>query len=166
MSSQRFDRLPATDAALSRDRVLSWWADRFGVPPAVFDAYTFWERGSGKVWIARGDAPDPLTAEGLGMLALRTDDEYWKPTTNVVQRFGHHADRNVIELSPAQTRRFVAGEDQSVPWDGDWGYLIAATVIDETCVPLGVGLYVYGELRSMVPKGRRRDLSVESLSSG
>lgn len=162
MSSQRFDRLPATGTPLSRERVLSWWADRFGVAPDVFAGYTFWERGSGKVWIARGDAPDPLTAEGLGMLALRAGGEHWKPTTNVVQRFGHHADHNVIELSPAQTQQFVAGENQSVPWDGDWGYLIVGTPIDGTCVPLGVGLYVHGELKSMVPKGRRRDIPAVS----
>jgi len=28
----------------------------------------------------------------------------------------------------------------------------------EALEPLGVGLYVHGELRSMVPKGRQRDL--------
>ena len=158
MSSQRFDRVPATDAQLSREAILSWWEDRFGIAPVVFDEYSFWERGSGKVWIARGDAPDPIAVEGLGLLALRTDGEYWKPTTNVVQRFGHHADKNVIELTPEETHRFVAGTDQAVAWDGDWGYLIVTTRLDGARVPLGVGLYVYDELKSMVPKGRRREL--------
>jgi NOL1/NOP2/fmu family ribosome biogenesis protein len=162
--SHRFDRLPATAAErdvegrATRQEVLAWWDERFGVDPAVFSAYTFWERGSGKVWALRGEEPTPVDVEGLGITFMRTRQEHWKPTLTAVQRFGQHASKNVIHLPRADARTFMAGDDQERDWDGDWGYLVVTTDVAGDPEPLGVGLYVYGELRSQVPKGRRRDL--------
>lgn len=160
----RFDRLPATPEARSvagrptREAVLDWWAERYGVSRDVFDGYTFWEKGSGKLWAFRGDLPSPIAVEGLGITFLRTRQDHWKPTTNAVQRFGRHATRNVLCVTEAEARRFVAGEDQEVEHEGDWGYLIVAHELSGAIEPIGVGLYLYGELRSQVPKGRRRQL--------
>ena len=162
----QFDRLPETPAdrtvpgRASRAEVLDWWADRFGVPRETFADHTFWERGKGKIWAFAGDAPDPIAIEGLGMAVLRTRQEHWKPTTNAVQRFGGAATRNVVVLDPEPAARFVRGEDQELDWDGDWGYLIVAHEIADAVEPIGVGLFLHGELRSTVPKGRQEDVSV------
>lgn len=159
----RFDRLPATPAERTvsgrptREGVLEWWDGRYGVPPGVFDGYTFWEKGSGKLWAFRGEASSPIALEGLGLAFLRTRQEHWKPTTNAVQRFGTCATRNVIELDRPEAKAFVAGHDQAIEWDGDWGYLIVAHDL-AGLEPLGVGLYLQGDLRSQVPKGRQREL--------
>jgi NOL1/NOP2/fmu family ribosome biogenesis protein len=159
----RFDRLPATaddrvvEGRATREAVLSWWEQRFGIEPAVFADHTFWERGAGKVWAFRGAVPSPVGIEGLGMTFLRTRQEHWKPTLEAVQRFGRHASQNQIHLSRSAAERFLAGEDQEHDWDGDWGYLIVTHDLAGESEPLGVGLYVHGELRSMVPKGRRRE---------
>ncbi len=161
---QRFDRLPATAAErtvegrASRTEVVEYFTDRFGIAPETFDDYTFWEKGAGKIWIYAGEAPTPIEIEAIGMTCLRTRQEHWKPTTDFVQRFGHHATDCVIELDREAARRFVAGEDQDREWDGDWGYLIAAHELAGELEPLGIGLFVHGELRSMVPKGRQREL--------
>jgi len=163
-ASHRFDRLPATaddrrvEGRATRRAVLDWWDERFGVDPGVFEAYTFWERGAGKVWAFAGTAESPVAVEGLGMAFLRARREHWKPTLEAVQRFGGHASRNVLDLSREAAATFLAGEDQAVDWDGDWGYLVVTHELAGEREPLGVGLYVYGELRSQVPKGRRRDL--------
>jgi NOL1/NOP2/fmu family ribosome biogenesis protein len=160
----RFDRLPATETDRvvegrpTREAVLSWWERRFGVEPSVFADHTFWERGAGKVWAFRGAVPSPVGIEGLGMTFLRTRQQHWKPTLEAVQRFGDHASENRIHLSRPAAERFLAGEDQELDWDGDWGYLVVTHDIAGATEPVGVGLYVHGELRSMVPKGRRRDL--------
>ena len=160
----RFDRLPPTAVErvvagrATREEVLEWWEDRFGVDPAVFEEYTFWERGAGKIWAFHGDVDTPAEVEALGITFLRTRQEHWKPTLEAVQRFGGHASKNRIDLSDEQARRFFAGEDQELDWDGDWGYLVVTHELAGAQEPLGVGLYVYGELRSMVPKGRQRDL--------
>jgi NOL1/NOP2/fmu family ribosome biogenesis protein len=161
---QRFDRLPATPAErevpgrASREEVLDWWDDRFGVPPETFAEHSFWEKGAGKIWAFAGESPTPTVVEGLGVTFLRTRQEHWKPTTVAVQRFGHHATRNVVDLSGREAKRFAAGEDQEVEWDGDWGYLIATRRVAGERAPLGVGLYLHGELRSVVPKGTQETL--------
>ncbi len=161
---QQFDRLPQTPAErtiegrASREEVLTYFEDRFGIPPEIFEDYTFWEKGAGKIWIYAGEAPTPLAIEALGMTCLRTRQEHWKPTTDFAQRFGTEASRCVIDLEHEGARRFAAGEDQDLEWDGDWGYLIAAHELAGERYPLGIGLYVHGELRSMVPKGRQRKL--------
>ena len=163
----RFDRLPATPAdrevagRASREEVLDWWQTRFGIGRGVLGDYSFWEKGAGKVWVFRGEADDPSGVEAIGMTFLRTRQEHWKPTTRAVQRFGRHATRNVVELGPERASRFVAGEDQELPgWDGDWGYLAVTHRIAGAAEPIGVGLYLYDELRSVVPKGSRADLPV------
>ncbi len=161
---QQFDRLPATadertvEGRATRRSVLEWWEERFGVDPAVFDEHTFWERGSGKIWILRDEEPTPVDIEGLGMTFLRTRQEHWKPTLSAVQRFGQHATKNVVHLDDEQAATFVAGDDQESDWGGDWGYLIVTHEMGGEAEPLGVALFVYGELRSQVPKGRRREL--------
>ena len=161
--SHRFDRLPATDAdrevegRATREAVLEFWQERFGIGPAVFEAYTFWERGNGKIWAFAGDLDSPVDIEALGVSFMRTRQEHWKPTTEAVQRFGGHATRNVIELSRSEAEAFLAGYGQELDWDGDWGYLIASHEIAGESEPIGVGLYVHDELRSQIPKGRRRE---------
>ena len=163
----RFDRLPATadertvPGRPTRAAVLEWFEERFGIPPETFEGYSFWERGAGKIWVlAEGERrePDAVDVEALGMTLLRTRQEHWKPTMAGVQKFGGHATQNVLELDDERAGRFLAGEEQEVEWDGDWGYLIIAHEIAGAVEPLGVGLYTYGTLRSQVPKGRRREL--------
>ena len=163
--SMRFDRIPATSAdredpeTPTRAEVLDFFADNYGIEPAVFEEHTIWERGSGKLWVFRGRPSTPVAVQGLGMTLLRTRQEHWKPTTDAIQRFGHHADKNVITLEEEAAAAFVAGEDQPAEWwDGEWGYLIVAHEIAGDREPIGVGLYLRGELRSQIPKGRRRDL--------
>jgi NOL1/NOP2/fmu family ribosome biogenesis protein len=159
-----FTRLPADESErteperATREEVLAFWDERFGVPPETFADHTFWERGKGKLWAYRGDPPSPVDIQGLGMTVLRTRQEHWKPTLEAVQRFGEHATENVIHLDDDAARAFVAGRDRELDWDGDWGYLVVTHDIAGRVEPVGVGLYVYGELRSQVPKGRRRDL--------
>ena len=163
--STRFDRLPATEADRevegrpTREAVVEFWDERFGIDPAVFEEYTFWERGNGKIWAFAGELETPADIEALGMSFLRTRQEHWKPTTEAVQRFGHHASRNVIDLSRGEAEALLAGHSQELDWDGDWGYLIVARELAGQVAPVGVGLFIDGELRSQVPKGRRRTLT-------
>ena len=64
--------------------------------------------------------------------------------TNAFDRLPGH-DRSV--------QRFVAGEDQSL----DWVFLLVRHDIAGESAVVGVGLYVHDELRSMVPRRRRRE---------
>ncbi|KTG30842.1 DUF7122 family protein [Haloferax profundi] len=162
---QQFDRLPETsedrvvEGRPSRQEVVEWWEERFGLDPETFEHYTFWEKGAGKIWAFPAEMVDPIQVEGLGMRILRTRQRHWKPSTNAVQRFCRDATKNIIELGPGEAKAFVAGHDQQLDWwEGDWGYLVAAHELAGEREPLGVGLYLHGELRSTVPKGRQEDL--------
>jgi NOL1/NOP2/fmu family ribosome biogenesis protein len=161
---QVFERLPETaderevEGRATREAVVGFWTDRYGLSTDAFEDYTFWEKGSGKVWAFASDLPAPADVEAVGMTFLRTRQEHWKPTTDAVQRFGREATRNVVVLEREEAIQFLAGETQDLPrWDGDWGYLIVAHEIAGGVEPIGVGLYLYGELRSQIPKGRRRE---------
>ncbi|MDZ7702814.1 MAG: hypothetical protein U5J98_12580 [Halobacteriales archaeon] len=162
--SDRYDRLPADGGdgpegdEPTRRSVLGYFEGRFGIDPATFEGHTFWEKGAGSVWAVAGGAPDPIAVEALGLRLLRTGGRHWKPTTDGVQRFGADATRNAVELDRERARRFVAGEDQALDWDGDWGYLIVTTPLGGEPTPLGVGLFIDGTLRSQVAKARRREL--------
>ncbi|QLD85211.1 hypothetical protein HWV23_05560 [Natronomonas halophila] len=161
---QVFNRLPATEAEretegrATREAVIDWWVDRFGLDPETFAGHTFWEKGAGKIWAFADDIDSPAEVEGLGMTFLRTRQEHWKPTTDAVQRFGREATKNIIVLDDDEAKAFLQGEDLDPDWAGDWGYLIAAHEIAGEVEPIGVGLYVHDEFRSQMPKGRQRDV--------
>lgn len=161
----RFDRLPAeaTDRVIperpTREEVVEYFERRFGIDAAIFVGYTFWEKGTGKIWAFNGDVPSPIAIEALGIHLLRTNQRHWKPTTDAMQRFGEHATRGVIDLSREQAIQFWRGDSQEVAWDGPAGYVLVTNPIGNRRVPLGIGLARRGELRSQIPKGRRRDLA-------
>ncbi|MFB6085970.1 MAG: hypothetical protein ABEJ84_04065 [Halodesulfurarchaeum sp.] len=161
--SDAFERLPATAATRTvrnrptRAAVIDYWVDRFGVPEGTFDGVTFFEKGAGRIWALSHELSGPVAIEALGLPILRTRQEFWKPTTDGARRFGAEASDCVIHLDRTEAKRFLAGEEQELTWDGDWGYLIATHDIAGGPEPIGVGLFTYGTLQSMIPKGRRRE---------
>ncbi|MFB6253934.1 MAG: hypothetical protein ABEI06_04935 [Halobacteriaceae archaeon] len=140
----------------TRPEILDWWETRFEISRSGFGSYSFWEKGKGKIWAFHSEIPSPQPVEALGLPVLRTRQEHWKPTTNAVQRFGHMATKNVLSLSDVKAKRFIQGETQTIDWEGEWGYLIITHSLADVDEPLGVGLYLYGELRSQIPKNRQR----------
>jgi NOL1/NOP2/fmu family ribosome biogenesis protein len=161
--SDRFEQIPETEADRTdagrptRIELLDWWSDRFGIERARFEGYTFWEKGAGRIWALHHTLDGAIQIEALGLPILRTRQEFWKPTTEAAQRFGREATKNVVVLDADEASGFIAGTDQDIDWEGDWGYLIAAHEIASGVEPIGVGLFTYGTLQSMVPKGRRRE---------
>lgn len=143
----------------TRRAVTDFFHRRYGIPRSTFAAYSFWEKGAGRIWAFAGAVDSPQRVESVGLPLLRVRQPHWKPTTDGAQRFGGAATNNVIVLDTDAAIGFFGGRDQAVPWDGDWGYLFVAHDVAGEQPVIGVGLYVYGELRSMVPKGRQRDLS-------
>lgn len=164
-----FDRLPRTAAErevrgrASRAEVLDHFEDRFDVDPDTFAGHTFWEKGAGRIWAFSGTLTEPQRTEALGLPILRTRQEHWKPTSVGVRRFCRGASANVLVLDRSQAAGFVSGETLELPWDGDWGYLIVAHVLAGRREPIGVGLYVHGELQSKIPKGDRRSLRASRI---
>lgn len=161
----RFDRLPASNSERlledrpTRDEVIGHLVDRYGIDPAALFMYTFWEKGAGKVWAFRADVPSPVAVEALGIHVLRTRQRHWKLTTDGAQLFGRWATRNVLTVPPDTAAAFWAGEERRIDAEVDDGYVIVAQELTDRPEPLGIGLYLEGELRSIVPKGRQRNLA-------
>lgn len=163
-TGEQFDRVSNTKAEKtvtgrpSRTEILAWWDDRFGIPSRVFDEYSFWEKGKGKIWIVNGDLDSPLRVQAIGMRCLRVRQQFWKPTTNAIQRFGGAATKNRIELSSQNAAKFVRGASITGEWDVDNGYVIVLRRMTDSPHPIGVGLFTRGELQSQIPKSRQRTL--------
>jgi NOL1/NOP2/fmu family ribosome biogenesis protein len=170
--SDALERVPATAEDRSvpgrptRAEIVAYWEDRFGVPRSTFEGVTFWEKGAGRIWALAHELEGPIEIEALGLPVLRTRQEFWKPTTDAARRFGTAASANVIQLTEPAARRFLAGADQDLDWDGDWGYLLVAREAVDKREIIGVGRYTYGTLSSMLPKGQRREFGEgEGISS-
>lgn len=165
----KFDRLPPTaderevKGRASRAELLAHFDNRFDIGPDTFADHTFWEKGAGRIWAFSGSLSAPQRTEALGLPILRTRQEHWKPTSVGVRRFGRAASSNVLVVGRSQAARFVSGETLELPWNGEWGYLIVAHILAGRTEPIGVGLFVHGELQSKIPKGDRHSLLASRL---
>ena len=145
--------------SITRSELLEFWHDRFEIPPKIFKEYTFWEKGHGKIWAFKGNLSKSTQIEALGLRFTTTNQKNWKPTTNAVQKFGHHAHKNVLSLPLAQVLQFVQGVPLHMDWDGTSGYVIVRGNLSDHDIQIGVGLYSNGILHSQIPKSRQLHLS-------
>lgn len=147
-----------------RRKVTGYFATRFGIEPEVFDAFEIFERGKSFWALSREAGQDPLLLltrlEYAGMRLLRQTGRYPKPTTYGLQRFGHGARRNRVEVS-RETLRALLDPPGGIegPFDGEDGYVIL--VYREEV--LGCGLRVGGRLRHCFPKSRAEVLRRSGL---
>ncbi|MFN3198581.1 MAG: hypothetical protein ACE366_09250 [Bradymonadia bacterium] len=113
------------------EQVWQWLESRYGIPQAVFAQHKLWQRvGAPALWIVGADCCPPPGAkvEAIGMMALRDPPPGGKPTSSFLLEFGHHATRNVYQLSDAEALMFLEdGPLDVVPVDDGRGYCIVRT---------------------------------------
>lgn len=90
--------------------------------------------------------------EVVGIKAFHTINDYVKPTTRIVQLFGHLSTRARIMLEEPDFRRLVRGEEIEMDSDLQDGYVIL--FLREN--PVSLGLVIRGRLRSQIPKKEAR----------
>lgn len=135
---------------LERAWVSSLWAERFGIPEAVFQGYRFFSKAQ-SVWVCSDFALPNLRYESVGMRMMSLKDRPWKPTTSALQIFGRYAKKNVVLLSEEESLAFMAGSSLDREADCQPGYV----VVFYRGEVLGCGLYSRGTLVSQIPKDRR-----------
>jgi len=86
-----------------------------------------------------------------GLKAFQTVGKYIKPTTRMIQVFGHYATRSVLAISADDINRLSEGMQISSDMEVDNGYII----LSFKGAALGLGLFIYGRITSQIP---RRDL--------
>lgn len=146
---------PALAEENDRGRVLGYLDTRFGIPAETFQEYVFFRtrdtwrilrRSALLIRIAR------LRVEVVGIRAFHEIGPYLKPTTRMIQAFGHAATRSRVELYPSDLEHLVQGGEIALKQSLENGYVILCLQGD----PLGVGLVIRGRVRSQIPKSETR----------
>lgn len=101
------------------------------------------------------DAPQIIRASPLkvlraGLRAFHEIGDYIKPSTRMIQIFGHTATKARVEIDEMQLRRLWAGEALCLDLGLEKGYVILCLGKDRI---LGLGFYSDGMVRSQLPKG-------------
>jgi NOL1/NOP2/fmu family ribosome biogenesis protein len=146
---------PALAGEDERERILGYLDTRFGIPEETFRDYLFfrtrdtWRILRRSVFLARASR---LRVEVVGLRAFHEIGPYLKPTTRLIQVFGHEAVRSRFELLPEDLEHLVQGGEIPLESYLEDGYVILCL----KRLPLGVGLVIRGQLRSQIPKSEIR----------
>jgi NOL1/NOP2/fmu family ribosome biogenesis protein len=129
---------------------------RFGFPEGLFDGWELVEHED-DVFITTQEAYgfDRLKIVRKGIRLARVFAHGIKPTTNAMQVFGRSATRNIIALDVQQAHAFIQGAALPVESQAEPGFVIV--MLDG--LPVGVGLFKQGVLKSQIPHSRRTGAS-------
>jgi NOL1/NOP2/fmu family ribosome biogenesis protein len=139
-----------------RHRVFSYLEGRFGIPEKLFDGYLLFKRK--KSWLLMREAPQIYSASQLkvskvGLKAFQRIGGFLKPTTRIIQIFGHTATKARLEIDERQLQRLLAAGELPFDLDLDNGYVILALRDNRV---LGLGLFINGKVRSQIPRKELR----------
>ena len=93
-----------------KSELLEYLEERFGISRSAFQNFEFYAASRGRIFLGPKKmipSPEPVS---VGILAARTGNAI-KPTTNLLQLFGRHADKNIINLDPENLRKYANGHD-------------------------------------------------------
>jgi NOL1/NOP2/fmu family ribosome biogenesis protein len=135
-----------------RQRPFAYLEERFGIPEGLFREYLLFKRG--KAWLLVKDNPHIIDASSLkvlrvGLRAFYEVGAFIKPSTRMIQLFGHEATRARLEIDETQLRRLWAGESLGLDLNLEKGYVILCLERDTM---LGLGFYSDGRVRSQMPR--------------
>jgi NOL1/NOP2/fmu family ribosome biogenesis protein len=134
--------------------LLFYLESRFGIDSAVFNDFLLLKRNK-SWWFLRQSAfigyASLLKVSSVGIKAFQMVGKYIKPTTRIIQIFGHHSLRAVLELSQSDINKIIEGRHIFADMKIDNGYII----LSYRGAILGLGLYIDGRISSQMP---RRDI--------
>ena len=143
-----------------RRHLFCYLEDRFGIPESLFDDYILFNRGK-HWWLLRNSglliSVSRLKVSMVGLRAFNQVGDFVKPTTRMIQVFGHYATRARLEIGEGQLRKLVAGKISQVDMEIENGYVILLIKGQ----PLGLGLFINGMIRSQIPRKEIRLLTTK-----
>lgn len=131
--------------------MLGFLESRFGIPVPVFDEFLI--LGTGKSWFllrnshALGQASG-LKIEQAGLKAFQKVGAFVKPTTRLIQLFGHLATRARVQVDRDTLAKLSRNERLALDIEAGQGYLILEH--SEGGI-LGLGFLKDGLLRTQLP---------------
>ncbi len=150
-----------------RERITSYFYERFGIPPERFNGFSFFETGR-SVWMLSDSPNNEIVTKALemkriefpGLRILRKVGRWLKPTTYGLQLVGDSASRHLKELSRKELSELLRrGYLEITEHNWEEGYIIA--LYDSTVI--GCLLYRNGRLKHQFPRGRVEALSRSGL---
>ncbi len=135
-----------------RHRLFGYLDDRFGIPERLFEDYLLFRRK--KSWAIMRISSSMIPAAQLkvskvGLKAFQEVGAFVKPTTRLIQVFGHSATKATLEIDEEQLQRFMDKEDLPMDLDLEKGYVILSLGKD---MILGLGFYGHGKVKSQIPR--------------
>jgi NOL1/NOP2/fmu family ribosome biogenesis protein len=130
------------------------FCSRFGVDITALNTLKLWKKGKSTVSASEATCipPPHVDIQTIGIPFLRMNHAQPKPTTAMLQRFGHQFKCHVVELDCfEQASTFLQGKSQRLPNSLDTGYVHVRYPPFE----LGCGILRQGNLISQIPKGLR-----------
>jgi NOL1/NOP2/fmu family ribosome biogenesis protein len=139
-----------------RHYLFGYLEERFGIPEDLFKEYLLFRRKQS--WQLIKSVPQISTAAQLkvikvGLRAFRKVGAFVKPTTRMIQMFGHRATKTKLEIDEEQLAILLSGEELSVDLAIDRGYLILTLKGKRV---LGLGFFINGRVRSQISRKELR----------
>ena len=150
----RWDSSWPESAKDDRPEFFSYLEERFGISPSVFDEYLLLKRNKSWWFLRQSDLVEKASSLRVcmtGLKAFQMVGRYIKPTTRLIQVFGHLATRSILPISSDDIKKMIDVQYISSDMKIDNGYIILCF----RNASLGLGLFIDGKVISQIP---RRDL--------
>ncbi|OPX36791.1 MAG: hypothetical protein B1H12_06405 [Desulfobacteraceae bacterium 4484_190.2] len=103
-----------------------------------------------------------LKISKVGMRAFHRVSSFVKPTTRMIQHFGHESTKARLRINEEQLLKFLAGDSIPVDLDLDDGYVILD--LGKRWI-LGLGLLINGRVRSQLPRKELRESMIKETTT-
>jgi len=139
-----------------RHHLFGYLNERFGIPEDTFKDYLLFRRK--KSWQLIKDTDrlahaSLLKVSKIGLRAFQRVGAYVKPTTRMIQMFGHRATRSKLEIDEKQLSKLLTGEKISGDPAIDKGYVILTLKGNGI---LGLGFSANGTVSSQISRKELR----------
>ena len=133
-----------------KEDVLAYFETRFGLQRSLFSDFIFFSGEGGRIYLGPRSFPDLKETLHVGLPAARVGRSI-KPSSHLVQLFGRHATKNVVQLTRYEAAAYMQGDDLPAKGDATDGHVI----LMHDGVPLGCGLLRDGVIKNRLPKAKR-----------
>lgn len=133
--------------------------DRFGMTRDMFADYLLFKKKK-TYWVMKKTLliknVSHLKIMRLGIKAFQEVGSFIKPTTRIIQYFGHMATKAIFDINEIQLRQILEGKYIPADMSIENGYVILSL----RGQILGLGLLINGEIRSQLPSKDVRFMTI------
>lgn len=130
--------------------------ERFGIPEDVFEKYLLFRRKNSWQLIKNVNQvayASILKISKVGVRAFQKVGAYVRPTTRMIQIFGHRATKAKFDIDEEQLTKLMSGEKISADLAIERGYVILTLKKSRI---LGLGFFVNGSVSSQISRKELR----------